>query len=95
MQVEGAMQGCKKKYAGKPNTPRGPQFMRLTAHRDNMAIGVIARLFEIIATTIPGASLSSSGYVASGVTSLGENPVPPVVRTSGSLFTSAHSLRAA
>ena len=89
------MQGCKTKYAGKPITPHGPPLMRLTAHRDNMAIGAIARLFEIIATTIPGASFSSSGRVASGVTSRGENPVPPVVRTRESLFTSDHSLRAA
>ena len=65
------------------------------AGRDNMAIRVTVRLFEIIATTIPGASFSSIGRVASGVTSRGENPVPPVVRTSESLCTSAQSLRTA
>ena len=35
-----------------------------------------------IASAIPGASRSSTGRVASGVTSRGVNPVPPVVSTS-------------
>lgn len=35
------------------------------------------RLSCIMAKTSPPASLSSRGFVASGVTSLGENPVPP------------------
>ena len=48
-----------------------------------MASGVIFSELTTIATAMPGASLSKRGLVASGVTSRGENPVPPVVRING------------
>ena len=44
---------------------------------DNIAIGVTDKDPDIIACTNPGASLSKIFFVASGVTSRGENPVPP------------------
>ena len=44
---------------------------------DNMAIGVTDKDPDIMAWTNPGASLSITILVASGVTSLGANPVPP------------------
>ena len=39
-------------------------------------------LTERMASASPGASRSTTARVASGVTSVGENPVPPVVTTS-------------
>ena len=57
---------------------------------DNMAIGVTAKDFVTMAITSPGASLSISGLVASGVTSRGENPVPPVVKISATPRSSDH-----
>ena len=62
---------------------------------DSMAMGVTLSDFVTMATTMPGASRSSSGRVASGVTSLGENPVPPVVKMRASFFWSHHSLMTA
>ena len=47
---------------------------------DNMACGVILRLAARMASARPGASRSMTARVASGVTSRGEKPVPPVVR---------------
>lgn len=44
---------------------------------DNILICVILRLSEIKAYSSPFASLEMTSLVASGVTSLGENPVPP------------------
>ena len=47
-----------------------------------MPCGVFATESARIASAIPGASRSSTLAVASGVTSRGPSPVPPVVRTS-------------
>lgn len=47
---------------------------------DKIAIGVILKLSASIAYAIPGASLSITFFVASGVTSRLEKPVPPVVK---------------
>jgi hypothetical protein len=49
------------------------------AGRDSIACGVTFSDSWIIATTRPGASRSKIAFVASGVTSRGEKPVPPVV----------------
>ena len=46
---------------------------------DNIAWGVILSDSTIIAMTIPFASFSRICFVASGVLSRDENPVPPVV----------------
>ena len=46
-----------------------------------------------IKKSLPGASFSRTLFVASGVTSRGENPVPPVVRMSWSLSSSVHLRR--
>lgn len=54
---------------------------------------VICRLDKSIAKDSPGASLWITFLVASGVTSLSENPVPPVVRITSALFSSLHSVR--
>ena len=48
--------------------------------RESMARGVTLRLSTHIATGIARISRSSTASVASGVTSRGERPVPPVVR---------------
>ena len=50
--------------------------------RDSAAIGVCASPAARISSLSPGASRSSTALVASGVTSRGPNPVPPVVTTS-------------
>ena len=50
--------------------------------RDSAAIGVCASPAARISSLNPGASRSSTALVASGVTSRGPNPVPPVVTTS-------------
>ena len=50
------------------------------AARLSMALGVIFRDMARMASGMPGASFSQTSRVASGVTSLGEKPVPPVVR---------------
>ena len=55
-----------------------------------MAIGVTARDFVTMETVSPGASLSITCLVASGVTSRGENPVPPVVKMSATPNSSVH-----
>ena len=55
-----------------------------------MAIGVTARDFVTMAIASPGASLSVTCLVASGVTSRGENPVPPVVKISPTPSSSVH-----
>uniref|UniRef100_A0A6B0U374 Putative secreted protein n=1 Tax=Ixodes ricinus TaxID=34613 RepID=A0A6B0U374_IXORI len=47
----------------------------------------------MIATAIPGASFVITALVASGVTSLSEKPVPPVVKIRSSFMTSAHITR--
>uniref|UniRef100_A0A6B0UPL6 Putative secreted protein n=1 Tax=Ixodes ricinus TaxID=34613 RepID=A0A6B0UPL6_IXORI len=47
----------------------------------------------MIATAIPGASFVITALVASGVTSLSEKPVPPVVKIRSNFMTSAHITR--
>ena len=49
--------------------------------RESMACGVLASDAALIASASPGAALSISIEVASGVTSRGEKPVPPTVTT--------------
>ena len=53
-----------------------------TIARDNAAIGVCVKPAVRISSANPGASRSTTAFVASGVTSRGPNPVPPVVTTS-------------
>lgn len=48
---------------------------------DSAAIGVDWRPLDIIKWVNPGASRSNTSAVASGVTSRGPKPVPPVVST--------------
>ena len=60
--------------ASRPRSPATP--------RERSACGVRASASARIASAIPGASRSSTVRVASGVTSRGANPVPPVVSTS-------------
>ena len=50
------------------------------AERLSMERGVFASVSARMASAIPGTSMSSTARVASGVTSLGPRPVPPVVR---------------
>lgn len=57
-----------------------------------MAIGVICKLELIIARDKPGASFCIIFFVASGVTSLEENPVPPVVKITFMFDSSDQSL---
>lgn len=52
------------------------------ASRERQARGVIANEAARIASGMPGAMRSQTAAVASGVTSRGEKPVPPVVSTS-------------
>ena len=63
------------------------------AYLDNIANGVMSRLLFIIAIVIPGVSLWITLLVASGVTSWGLNPVPPVVRITSTFSLSDHSWR--
>lgn len=60
---------------------------------DNIANGVIFRLDISIAAIIPGASFWIIFFVASGVTSLLENPVPPIVRITSTSLLSLHEIR--
>ena len=60
--------------------------------REIMALGVFLRLSALMASDMPGKNLSRTAIVASGVTSLGVTPVPPVVRTTSSFLTSAYSI---
>ena len=50
------------------------------AARESMARGVIWRDCHRMASAMPGAGRSTTDRVASGVRSVGEKPVPPVVR---------------
>lgn len=49
--------------------------------RDRMAVGTCLREMVRILSPKPGSSLVHTASVASGVTSLGAGPVPPVVTT--------------
>ena len=66
-------------------------FLITEAPLPSMALGVILMLYALSASAIPGALRSAISIVASGVISLGEKPVPPVVSTRLH-FTSSHSL---
>ena len=67
-------------------------FFRIPAvERLSMARFVIVILYARIASGIPGTRLSIISSVASGVISLGEKPVPPVVRISSAVPLSAIS----
>ena len=69
-------------------------FPRMTdTPRLSIARGVILRDASLIASAIPGAFLCAISIVASGVQSLGENPVPPVVKIISILFSSHNSQR--
>ena len=48
---------------------------------DRMAVGTYFREMDLILSPNPGKTLSQTAFVASGVTSLGAGPVPPVVKT--------------
>ena len=61
-------------YDARPRTPATP--------RESSACGVFAIESARIASAIPGARRSRTVIVASGVTSRGPRPVPPVVKTS-------------
>lgn len=50
--------------------------------RESIQCAVCSREASRIASAIPGASRSATAAVASGVTSSGANPVPPVVSRS-------------
>src|SRR6185503_15367813 len=57
-------------------------FFRTTATwRDRIAVGTYFKLTARICSPKPGITLSATARVASGVTSRGAGPVPPVVRT--------------
>ena len=49
--------------------------------RESIACGVLVMEAARIASSSPGVSRSTTSRVASGVTSRGEKPVPPTVRT--------------
>ena len=67
-------------------------FLRIPAvARLSMARLVMVILYARIASGIPGTRLSTISSVASGMISLGENPVPPVVRISSAALLSAIS----
>jgi hypothetical protein len=59
------------------------QLLRTTAScRERIAVGTYFRLTARICSPKPGITLSATAKVASGVTSRGAGPVPPVVSTS-------------
>lgn len=60
---------------------------------DNIAIGVIFKLDISMAVIIPEASLWIISFVASGVTSLLENPVPPIVKMTSTCLLSLQEIR--
>ena len=65
-------------------------FLSPAAALESIPIGVIFMLSARIASGIPLTSLSTTARVASGVTSLIEKPVPPVVATRVTFSSSAH-----
>jgi hypothetical protein len=70
--------------------------LRITATwRERIAVGTNFRLSARICSPNPGISLSATASVASGVTSRGAGPVPPVVSTRWQPFTSTSSFRVA
>jgi hypothetical protein len=70
--------------------------LRMTATwRDRIAVGTKRRLIWRICSPNPGISLSATASVASGVTSRGAGPVPPVVSTRWQRVSSTSSLSVA
>ena len=65
------------------------------AARESIARGVMARDAARMASGMPGVRRSQTARVASGVTSRGEKPVPPVVTTRAAPVWSARRTRAA
>src|SRR5664280_708945 len=63
--------------------------------RDRMAVGTKARLMRRICSPKPGSSFVATASVASGVTSRGAGPVPPVVTTRSHRSSSTSSRRVA
>ena len=63
--------------------------------RERQPRSVILQLSERISSGIPGTSFSMTAFVASGVLSLGENPLPPVVNTRAVFSSSAHLISSA
>ena len=59
------------------------------AARESMARGVTAMEAARMASGMPGTSLGQTAIVASGVTSRGENPVPPEVTMRAASLSSA------
>jgi hypothetical protein len=69
---------------------------RITATwRDRIAVGTNARLMRRICSPTPGISWVATASVASGVTSRGAGPVPPVVSTRSQRAWSTSSHRVA
>ena len=56
-------------------------FRTTATWRERIAVGTNFRLMARICSPKPGISLSATASVASGVTSRGAGPVPPVVST--------------
>ncbi len=81
--------------AGRPGrltinaAPRSPAICR-----DKIAVGTSAKLAVRIASPKPGKSLSQTSAVASGVTSRGDGPVPPVVNTKAQRMSSISRVNA-
>src|SRR5215470_266711 len=70
--------------------------LRTTATcRDRIAVGTNSRLILRICSPKPGMTLSATASVASGVTSRGAGPVPPVVSTRWHFSRSTSSARVA
>ena len=63
--------------------------------RDRIAVGTKASEMRRICSPKPGISLLATASVASGVTSRGAGPVPPVVRTRSQRATSTSSRKVA
>ena len=61
---------------------------------DRMAVGTYFRDMDLILSPKPGRTLSQTAFVASGVTSLGAGPVPPVVKMRVQPSSSLNSTRA-
>ena len=55
-------------------------FLIPAAALESIAVGVLVIEYALIASAMPGVILSQTAMVASGVRSLSENPVPPVVK---------------
>ncbi len=61
-------------------------FLMAAAARLKIPRGVIVILYARMASGIPGTARSATSIVASGIQSLGENPVPPVIRKQDGMY---------